>query len=635
MSKGYVQKYLWHNHGLPFHKAWQITLTANEAIAFLAFVTALVAYAQTKAWRLACLAVKRITRPIQLPDHDSPDSLQHLSQRDAILIFIVFSWRLIRRQPRPTTILLPNGMKSVSPWFGIAAVINLIAFICLGAVIPWVLTGGLGIPVIQSKAWDGCSHGMEANHFEIAYRSSDNYRNCWHNHSKIPEFCSQQDGALLDRPFMYESRNVSCPFQEIACQGDVQPLQLEYVNLTLREYGMNIFSRLLHSRRLTCAPLKLSRLIMQDSTGKTWLSFSKPYPSPHVELRLQLSSPDGRTSDPWGPFDHFTGLEIDKGPPRLRFWAAQASVNTNGSRYFHVRVRPEFERYDGQIVFLAFNAGWLRYGTPMDDPMYFAHLQYSQASVYAPDYEYTALACLEQHQFCIAGHLGACSPYLSLTDAQQHISQEAKRLMHDTITKDLGAFSEAFAWSSIAAFIRARGSSPLLSYHTDLSGLWAPRVDPVDQWTREVKSWFESSFLTFRVFLQFKATGKFLGSFVRDDEELRERLCAHILLRDSNYTNINFFGLVMTLFAVAMISAFSHARKLASCTRRAMRFFTTVFEQFCSGFGGCGSNANLFRCGLGSAAGKIQTRNPLEFLQLLTWRLRMILRSLRRPRRRF
>ncbi|KAK4205985.1 hypothetical protein QBC37DRAFT_462185 [Rhypophila decipiens] len=76
MAKDYVQKYLWRDYGQPFHLAWQITLTADEAVAFLAAVCVLITYTQTRTWSLARQTVIRIVRPIQLPDNDDPNSLR-------------------------------------------------------------------------------------------------------------------------------------------------------------------------------------------------------------------------------------------------------------------------------------------------------------------------------------------------------------------------------------------------------------------------------------------------------------------------------------------------------------------------------------------------------------------------------
>jgi len=188
-----------------------------------------------------------------------------------------------RRQPY-TRAARRDEMKSVSPWFGIIALGNLVVFLALGVLIPWFLTGGLETPVVQSRTWSGCyrydgSNDLSGKGEKEAYLASNKYESCWFNTSRIPDSCRWGENIILDRPTMHVSRNISCPFARRACYPDTQPLQLNHVNLTLRDYGLNFDSRLLHSRRLTCAPLKLENFITIDSDGTAWLLFARVDPS--------------------------------------------------------------------------------------------------------------------------------------------------------------------------------------------------------------------------------------------------------------------------------------------------------------------------------------------------------------------
>ena len=112
----------------------------------------------------------------------------------------------------------------------------------------------------------------------------------------------------------------------------MRPLQLDHINLTLRDYGVNLNSKLLYSRRLTCAPLTPEHFIAVESNGEAWLLFAKtnsslmesgtsPLDRPlswfgedgsrmtesgdSPRLRLRLSFPDGRMPHPTDPDEKF------------------------------------------------------------------------------------------------------------------------------------------------------------------------------------------------------------------------------------------------------------------------------------------------------------------------------------------
>ncbi len=292
-------KYLWYDQGQPGFTAWQFTLTNSEAIAFLALIAALLAYAQTRIWTLARAGVRRLTRPIQLPDDSDPESLSKISQKEAIINACLVLFNVCKSKNRR------RSMTTISPWFGVAAILNLATLDSLGAVIPWALTGGLQTPVVQSKR---CYRGIHTaaeglTEEQKAYIANDKYQKCWFNKTELSDTCVPENGILVDRPEMHTSRNLTCPFEEAACSPEARPLQLEYTNLTLRDVGLNVRSDILFSRRLTCSPLNITHFLRNESDGSAWLFLSDPAtPVPeggHLpSLRQHLSSPDGRRPPP-------------------------------------------------------------------------------------------------------------------------------------------------------------------------------------------------------------------------------------------------------------------------------------------------------------------------------------------------
>src|SRR5271170_5620732 len=106
---------VWRNFDLQGYQSLVLTLTSNQALALLAFVGALLAYTQTRLWIISRYLLIRILRPVQLTDDEDTSSLWRLSQVKAIR-------SLVTRDRRQTG----NSMTTISPWFGIASLFNML-----------------------------------------------------------------------------------------------------------------------------------------------------------------------------------------------------------------------------------------------------------------------------------------------------------------------------------------------------------------------------------------------------------------------------------------------------------------------------------------------------------------------------
>lgn len=117
-----IQKYLWHDQGRSALASWQLTLSDNEANAFLASIAVLLNYTQTQVWSLVRDGVRALTRPIQLPDANEPGSLTKLTQWEAVtdLMCAATSSKSHRVRNKPMT--------SVSTLIGVVAILNIVAF---------------------------------------------------------------------------------------------------------------------------------------------------------------------------------------------------------------------------------------------------------------------------------------------------------------------------------------------------------------------------------------------------------------------------------------------------------------------------------------------------------------------------
>jgi hypothetical protein len=74
MTQSLVYQYVWRDFSLPAYKGWVLTLTDPKARVFLAFVTTLVTYTQSRTWISVRYIINKTTRPIQLRDDDDPAS---------------------------------------------------------------------------------------------------------------------------------------------------------------------------------------------------------------------------------------------------------------------------------------------------------------------------------------------------------------------------------------------------------------------------------------------------------------------------------------------------------------------------------------------------------------------------------
>ena len=387
MAKDYVHKFLWKDHSQPFLTAWQLTLTDDEAIGLVGAVSVLLAFTQTRAWSLQRKAVKRIVRPIQLPgDEDKP--LRYISQGEAVsgLIYYISTGR-------QTSAQIPRSMTSVSPWFGMVAIVNAVLFLGMGIAVPWLLTGGLETPIVQSKPWRQCNEFNPPQSafwgYDAALAASRLWYDCWFNATgkEVRETCDRQRGFLMEHPKVHITLDADCPFAPEACHNRTAAIRLEYQNLTFRDFGFNREGYLGYSRRLTCSPLAPERYMYSTSGQHSYLALASVDNRRGQGLRLRF--PDGR------------------GPERS--WGD----GSNRQFHFHTRVfpwwppisasslHPDFtapDALDGQQTFFYYSFDQDEAYVPDYDPIYSTRQTGSEPEFV--DYEYRIIGCIEQHSFC-------------------------------------------------------------------------------------------------------------------------------------------------------------------------------------------------------------------------------------------
>ncbi|KAK4224478.1 hypothetical protein QBC38DRAFT_485374 [Podospora fimiseda] len=593
----YIKKYLWHNHKKPLLSSWQLTLLDNESIPFIALVALMLAYAQARLWTIIRYGVRKVTRPIQLADNENPTSLSRLTQKDAILELFAALFNIGKRANKS------RSMATISPWFGVGAIINFLVFVVLGALVPWALTGGLETPVVQTDPTRRISSMYTAEYVARPPRQtpmdrwlerddqtpSKMYQKCWFNITDgVADVCEDERGILLDRPEVHSSRGGKCPYFKDACITGILPLQLEYINLTVRDLGINSNSNQLLSRRLTCAPLNITEFLRPDeSSNTTWIQFGDisnlTVPSSNLEwhqLRQQITFADGRRRL---DIDHPTKFQQTQATPSLQFWEEP-------SHRVIENMNPEGD--DAELFVALFDAGGAVYNRPIDDPLFSAHLKLKTGYVtrYLPDYDYTAIACLEQQRICVPGN--GCTPYTYYTSMLRQClwlgkcpSRDLSQCYPDPKEfekwKDFKVDGLLEACDTLVGLGKVSrkmyGQSPavmLASSQPDLDNGIESRIttyiDPVEQWTLEVKAWFETSLLSARqIALKKGFQGSFVSEIVIGDTPHyvgkylpSGKSGVGVLLKDGDYTNIDFAGFLLTIVAVIFIAGLSHARRI-------------------------------------------------------------------------
>jgi hypothetical protein len=194
----------------------------------------------------------------------------------------------------------------------------------------------------------------------------------------------------------------------------------------------------------------------------------------------------------------------------------------------------------------------------VDDPFFAAHdplrnaEQNSSFTVYLPDYEITALGCVEQYQFCFHGDVHFCTSWGGQQDSLIPLFEILLNLGDLDSAYDLTLFHlELVHTATVQRYLLARrGTQSLLSSQYRSNQL-INFIDPKEQWVKEVTAWFETAFLQARYgefhLLQRDRPPKDFPEEILALKKKFGETCNRILFFDGNYTNIDFIQLMILL----------------------------------------------------------------------------------------
>ncbi|KAK4215202.1 hypothetical protein QBC37DRAFT_398792 [Rhypophila decipiens] len=321
----------------------------------------------------------------------------------------------------------------------------------MGVLVPWLLTGGLETPVVQSRLWEGCRTRPDSTRpnngtsfFETSeitaslnfYRVMENYRQCWNDGSASTwSSCDRVDGPILDRPPVDVSHQPdSCALTKQKCLKKLSEFQVGHQDLTLRDYGLNIPSALRHSCRLTCTPLGLEVFIHQIEDYSS-------YPMPggnkngenegegQIRLDLQNSAPS-----PEQPV-HSPILTIKSYSSNASFECINCEILgkyfrvENGETFFVVSGQGLMDPYEHVFAILVH-----------DDRRNLTSFRYDLFG-HRSSNGYAISMCQEQHRFCLEASPETCTKYTHIIDAlkifltrygQETIQEQSKKHAHFT-----------------------------------------------------------------------------------------------------------------------------------------------------------------------------------------------------------
>lgn len=217
--------------------------------------------------------------------------------------------------------------------------------------------------------------------------------------SKSKQACGNEN--YLQQPQITKRREEFCLFPADICHNGTRSFEITHWNITAREVGLNLKSKVMFNHRLTCTPIHPDPFLNLDKT-RDRINVNL------IDLRVKdraseffLSSfdlPLNTTNRP-----NFLSTE-DSG---YRMWKEHgpkdiSTLPKDHSKSFTEYTRDEFSRDDGASFLVIHRPSKTEYRLQVDDPFFAAHFKARKGlsgTKYLPDNEATALGCLEQFQY--------------------------------------------------------------------------------------------------------------------------------------------------------------------------------------------------------------------------------------------
>lgn len=585
---------IWENYEEPAYSRLIWTLQTSHSFFIMAIFVVFIEFIGSRSWVICRYVVLHITgKPVRLTDGVPLEPLLRLSRGRAIWISLpsigqtcvrlLTRLRIFRPSMTGQMSRTPHDDPAQSIWFGIVAIFNLTIFIIMGIAIPALLTdGAFGAPVVKSKAVEECLTSSPSRGW-MGYvlglpRTDAIFQQCFGQANKG---CDSQ--YYLASPTIQKRRLDLCPFPGEICQNQTKPFEISHMNISPHEVGINSPSKLTLNHRLTCAPIIVEKfqLYPSSSSNYSYVSARTPLDIPsfhHIYWKyfaIQLSTVNG----PNFASKESSGLQMawENGPTDVTVLPRYGKPSDLSISEYQEIIHEDLRRDDGQSFLIVYRAGRSLYYSAVEDPFFAAHNRYYDSEdpdpYFLPDYEATALGCLEQVQFCIPrlsgpifctswGHRYAPFDQLQeflisgLAGIDQAIFANSEQIAF------VFPLTEAFSvyyylalrnwWHNLSLLLRAQTSSDRGSYSVD------------EPWTLEVETWFMKAIVNAIFRMRMGAKYNFnnftlFGKPYSEKKFLQQwATCGRVLFRDGDYTNINWVGFCTTTAALLIICFISY-----------------------------------------------------------------------------
>ena len=469
-------------------------------------------------------------------------------------------------------------MSTIPNRFGYAALISAAIFFILGLFMPLYLTGYLSTAVVQSKFTDSCV-GHEDRMWSKRYTAqlADSFfKRCISIPSDVTPLCSQESGVIGNIPEIQSGRDAACPFSEDVCQEGTQPLRTEFLGLSPRDYGVNLNQPVSVDHRVTCAPLKTELFLYWISPSLDggrlangsllWFGRSLLDPDVKVNRTANYGTFLETRNGPNAYSGEFSGnVMAALGRPQpvcdLDIYPAPDAKEPNEE------IDPKLRRDDGHVFIVVLRAGRSLYTRQMDDPFYAAHNKVD--NIYVPDYEATAIGCVEQFRYCLKDEKSFCTKWGTSLGVFAQFMNLGYR--NDSVgTERFLDLAFIYMWftsmASVKRYLDLRpGTQALFSNlfrvrdTIDMPGLNEP-------WALEVFTWFTTAFINSRYSL-LQIVRRNGPKRADNAPKSMIKLCRMILFQSNDHTNVDFVGLMASLSALFLICTASHKDKIYGAMR--------------------------------------------------------------------
>ncbi|KAK6534955.1 hypothetical protein TWF281_006255 [Arthrobotrys megalospora] len=476
------------------------------------------------------------------------------------------------------------------PWlFGLVALVNGLRFIITGILLPLLLTSGIEAPLVKSRWTPLCD--------KRRFDQGTSYRSDARSHgSGLYDLCWDRDNlSFFDKPECSSSaieglditiRNTSdCPFPTNICFADgptPQVLTIKHHNITLRQLGLNSRSMLSINHELSCSPLQLDHFIRPLPEGGSVLSFrdfrheETPKfigPGGMYDLKLEtLNGPNKWTNESSGVLIALSNESLHRGEsttlPRDEYFVSHIPVPT-----ITLPQHPFIRTQNAKFFAFIYQAGPRTFfPADFEDPVFMAHVALDRRlQEVHPDYEAAAIGCMEKFQFCInTSEEFQCTEWGGWWDRVQSIDA----LFSEKYTVD-DRRESAFAVREITREFCLYIQHGPLTYEFPTYTDRYLRGDNVPPWTDRVLSsylvlWWGAVYRIQRVVAGSDKTPRLPADpGYPSDESLQSEeeadpwsWCHRVLLRDPDYTNVNFFAFIISLILAYSIFIFSYSDRL-------------------------------------------------------------------------